>query len=190
MADMSAGNIDRQRALLTEYGYLAVGPGTVLCALFGGMARLGQQALLAPADRSGARSWSLSGMFGRDAFPWHTDGAISSHPPHWLVLRPVRLSEPTFTELLDPGDELRQRLARTILLARDHVGRARYLPALVPMKDGYRIRWDSRTCQSRSRAVAQEVAMAAPTATIWWRLDLTLVIDNYRLLHRRPAVSA
>jgi alpha-ketoglutarate-dependent taurine dioxygenase len=158
--------------------------------LIKGLGRLGKPALLRPTEREEARQWSLSGTFGHDAFPWHTDGAISSFPPRWLVLRPVELSEPTTTELLSPCAELRERLERTVLLAKDRAGRARYLPALTLTKDGYRLRWDVRTCRPRSPAVAREVAAATPTSVITWELDVTLLVDNYKLLHRRPAVTA
>lgn len=180
----------RQRAALEQHGYLVLGPRDAPDELIAGLGRPDQPVLLRPTDRDGARRWSLSGTFGHDAFPWHTDGAISSHPPRWLVLRPVRLSEPTATELLSPSAELRERLERTVLLAKDHAGRARYLPALISTKDGHRLRWDPRTCRSRSTAVARDVAAALPTSVVTWELGITLVIDNYKLLHRRPAVTA
>jgi hypothetical protein len=186
----SVGDLVRQHAALEHHGYLLLGPRDAPDQLIKRLGRLGQPMLLRPTERDRARSWSLSGTFGQDAFPWHTDGAISSCPPRWLVLRPVRLSEPTATELLDPSDDLRERLGRTVLLAKDRAGRARYLPALMLMKAGYRLRWDPRTCRSRSTAVAQDVARAMPTSVVAWDFGITLVIDNYKLLHRRPAVSA
>jgi hypothetical protein len=137
-----------------------------------------------------SRVWSLSGSFGRSAFPWHTDGAISSRPPRWIVLRAVELSERASTELMDPSDGLLRSLQRTVLVARDRLGRARYLPAYVPMDHGHRVRWDPRTCRPRSEETAVEVAMTPPSAAIEWRPDLSVVIDNYRLMHRRPAVGA
>jgi alpha-ketoglutarate-dependent taurine dioxygenase len=180
----------RQRAALEQGGFLLLGPRDAPGELIENLGRLGQPQLLHPTDRDGTRRWSLSGTFGRDAFPWHTDGAVSSSPPRWIVLRPVRLSEPTVTELLSLSAELCERLERTVLLAKDRAGRARYLPALTLTKDGYRLRWDPRTCQSRSTAVARDIAAAMPTSVVSWKPDVTLVIDNYKLLHRRPAVSA
>jgi hypothetical protein len=185
----SVGDLARQRAALEQHGYLLLGQRDAPDDLINGLGRPGEPVLLHPAERDRARRWSLSGTFGQDTFPWHTDGAISSCPPRWLVLRPVRLSEPTATELMSPSNDLRERLGRTVLLAKDRVGRARYLPALVLTKDGYRLRWDPRTCRSRSTAVTQDVAQAMPTSVVVWELGITLVIDNYRLLHRRPAVS-
>jgi hypothetical protein len=180
----------QQRALLEQCGYLLLRPQNAPDEVIGGLGRLGQPTLLRPTGREVARSWSLSGTFGHDAFPWHTDGAISSHPPRWLVLKAVELSEPTVTELLSPCTKLRERLAQTVLLARDHAGRARYLPALMLTKDGYRIRWDPRTCRPRSTIVAEDMVAAVPTSIITWELGATLVIDNYKLMHRRPAVNA
>ena len=178
-----------QRAALKERGFLVVGPGDASNELFEDVRRFGEPALLRSADQREARSWSLSGTFGREAFPWHTDGAISSDPPRWLVLRMRSMSEITSTELLEPGTQLRSRLARNVLLAKDHVGRARYLPALMATENGYRLRWDPRTCRSRSLIIERDVAAAMPTAVIAWELGITLVIDNYRLLHRRPTVA-
>lgn len=180
----------RQRAALEHRGHLLLRPEDAPSELIKSLGRLGRPALLRPTEREGAREWSLSGTFGHDAFPWHTDGAISSLPPRWLVLRPVELSGPTTTELLNPCAELRERLGGTVLLAKDHAGRARYLPALMLTKDGHRLRWDPRTCRPRSPGVAREVAEAMPTSVIRWELDVTLVFDNYKLMHRRPAVTA
>jgi alpha-ketoglutarate-dependent taurine dioxygenase len=186
----SACDTAGQRAALEEHGYLLLRPQNAPNKFIEGLGRLSQPTLLRSMDREVARRWSLSGTFGQDAFPWHTDGAISSEPPRWLVLRPIDLSEPTTTELLSPCPELRERLQRTVLLAKDHVGRARYLPALMLTKDGHRIRWDPRTCRPRSTLTAQDIAAAIPDFIVKWELGDTLLIDNYKLMHRRPAVNA
>lgn len=190
MPRISSRDPARQRAALEQRGYLLLRPQDAPGELIEVLGRVGQPVLLRPTGREGARKWSLSGTFGHDAFPWHTDGAISSRPPRWLVLRPVELSEPTTTELLSPCAELLERLGRNVLLAKDHAGRARYLPALMLTKDGHRLRWDPRTCRPRSIAVAQDIAAAMPTSVVNWELGVTLLIDNHKLLHRRPAVNA
>jgi alpha-ketoglutarate-dependent taurine dioxygenase len=181
--------VDRLRADLAVHGYLVL-EGRDPYRLFDAACKIGEPALLRARDRQVSRGWSLSGSFGRSAFPWHTDGAISSRPPRWIVLRAVELSEWTSTELTDPSDGLLRSLQRTVLVARDRLGRARYLPAYVPMDHGHRVRWDPRTCRPRSEETAVEVAMTPPSAAIEWRPDLSVVIDNYRLMHRRPAVGA
>ena len=144
---------------------------------------------LEPKDATQARAWSLSGTFGLDAFPWHTDGAISSDPPRWLLLRAVELSDPTRTELLIPPADLLGGLHRTTLRAVDQFGRARYLPAVVPLSDGnFRLRWDPRTCTPRTGLAIEDVEGSAPTVHIEWFAERLLVIDNYKVLHRRPAI--
>lgn len=190
MLKTNVDTLARQHAALKQDGYLLLSSRDSPDELIKRLGRVGQPVLLRPTDRDHARRWSLSGTFGRGTFPWHTDGAISSYPPHWLVLRPVSLSEATATELLNPSADLRDRLGRTVLLAKDCAGRARYLPALISTEAGYRIRWDPRTCRSRSMAVAKDIAEAMPTLVVTWEMGVTLVIDNYKLLHRRPAVSA
>jgi Taurine catabolism dioxygenase TauD, TfdA family len=186
----SAGSVGELRAELAAMGYLLVDSEFAAADFFEGLGKVGRPTQLRSVDRDEAQSWSLSGRFGRAAFPWHTDGAISSDPPRWLMLRPLELSVPTATELLDPSSTLCSRLERTVLLAKDHVGRARYLPALVPTHDFHRLRWDPRTCRSDSPGLVSDIEGTPPTAMIRWQLGMTLVVDNFRLLHRRPAVDA
>jgi hypothetical protein len=181
--------LSEQLAILSERGHLILDRTELGRELVGALGAAGMPERLVTANRELARNWSLSGSFGRGSFPWHTDGAISSNPPRWLVLRPVELSEPTSTELLDPAPAMLHRLARTVLIARDHAGRARYLPARVPTQHGYRLRWDPRACPPRISSIADEVDAMPPTRTVEWRHGRVLVIDNHRLLHRRPAVA-
>jgi hypothetical protein len=186
----SASSAGELRAELAVEGYLLLDSEFVAADFFDGLGQVEQPTQLRPVDRNEAQSWSLSGRFGRGAFPWHTDGAISSDPPHWLMLRPLELSAATTTELLDPGPTLCRRLERTVLLAKDHAGRARYLPALVPTHDFHRIRWDPRACRPDSPGLVSDLEDTAPTVIVSWQLGMTLVLDNFRLLHRRPAVNA
>ncbi|MEV1249503.1 hypothetical protein [Nonomuraea sp. NPDC049750] len=135
-------------------------------------------------------SWSLSGTYGLEAFPWHTDGAISSRPPRWIVLRALSIPQTTHTELLDPDPSLLAGLRRTVLRAVDSTGRARHLPAAVPEEGRWRVRWDPRVCAPQIGLSLDEVDARAPTAIIEWREGRVVVLDNARLLHRRPAVLA
>lgn len=187
---MSEPSLTGPRTALAEQGFVTLDPDVKLWSLFDGIGRLDRPILLRSTDRDAARGWCLSGTYGRGAFPWHTDGAISSHPPRWLVLRPMEVSEATATELLRPTLALRERLRRTVLIARDHANRTRYLPALMPTNDGHRLRWDPRTCKPLSTSAAIDLDGATPSVVIRWELGRTLVIDNHRVLHRRPAVAA
>lgn len=80
-------------------------------------------------------------------------------------------------------------MRRTVLRATDRTGRIQYLPAAVPNETGRRFRWDPRTCQPRAGLTVAEMERQLPTTTIQWKQGRLLIIDNARLLHRRPAVS-
>ncbi|MEU8061743.1 TauD/TfdA family dioxygenase [Microbispora bryophytorum] len=154
--------------------------------------RLGRSSMsheLKPRKQAAADPWSLSGVYGLGPFPWHTDGAISSDPPRWVLLRAVRVSEGTWTELLEPDVEVQTAMRRTVLRATDRTGRIRHLPAAVPDGDRWRLRWDPRTCAPRTGLTIDEMQRQSCTETVTWAEGRLLIIDNSRLLHRRPAVD-
>lgn len=154
------------------------------------LGRASSAMLLEPKGSGEARHWSLSGVYGLRAFPWHTDGAISSSPPRWLLLKAVELSYPTCTELLVPDAGMIASLRGTILRARDRSGRVKYLPAIVPDPCGSsRLRWDPRTCAPRTGLRIEEIEERSPSVRIEWDVGRLLVVDNFKLLHRRPAVQ-
>ncbi|TDC47633.1 hypothetical protein E1258_28465 [Micromonospora sp. KC207] len=144
---------------------------------------------LEPKDKGEALSWSLSGVYGLGAFPWHTDGAISSDPPRWLLIQAIELSDRTWTELLAPNGDILACLRKTSLRAMDPVGRVSYLPAVAPLGPGrMRLRWDPRICTPRYGLAIDEIEGQTPTARVEWQPGRLLVIDNFRVMHRRPAV--
>ena len=107
------------------------------------------------------------------------------------MLRPLNLNAPTSTEVLDLPTALRRRLRRVTLLVKRSTGRRSYFPALMKTPDGYeRVRWDPRADVRGDESIASEINSLAPTAVIEWAPGRTVVIDNYRMLHRRPPVSA
>lgn len=63
-----------------------------------------RQQVLISADRNEVRNCGLSGMFGRDGFPWHIDGAISSHPPR--LARPASRARAVVPEMLQAAETL------------------------------------------------------------------------------------
>ncbi len=152
--------------------------------------RIGKSEELTPRVREAAAPWSLSGTYGTGAFPWHTDGAVSTNPPRWIILSGKRINGNTHTELLDPLPDLRLKLRRTVLRVTDSRGRVRHLPASLPAKDGLRLRWDPRTCTPLTGVSLDEVTRHEPSARVPWVTGRVLIIDNFRLLHRRPAVSS
>ncbi|MBO2461467.1 TauD/TfdA family dioxygenase [Actinomadura violacea] len=186
---------DDWRETLDRYGFVVLDDHS-LAQVAPALGRPGTSALLTPHDRHRADPWSLSGVYGQDAFPWHTDGAVSARPPRWLVLRAVQINDAPPTELLDPAPALLAELRRTVLKVTDRRGRVRYLPAAnhepepeSGRGDGrWRLRWDPRTCVPRAGVTIDEVSARAPTGTVQWHEGRIAIVDNHRLMHRRPPV--
>lgn len=176
---------------LSELGYAALDGQDSTSLIAATLGRAGKSALLTPHDAPEADAWSLSGQYGLGAFPWHTDGAISAKPPDIILLRAIRLSERTSTELLLPTSNFIEALTGTLLRVKNRMGRVRYLPAVVPIADGRKkVRWDPRTCEPITGIAAiDEIEQLPCTVRIDWEEGRLLVIDNRRLLHRRPAVA-
>ena len=133
--------------------------------------------------------WSLSGAYGCAAFPWHTDAAVALRPPRWIVLSAVELEQPTMTEVLLPPPATLATLFRTTLRVRSRNGVLRYLPAVVRDHHGYRLRWDPRVAQPSTSDLLDQIENLSATSVIEWTCGRSVIIDNHRALHRRPAVS-
>lgn len=133
--------------------------------------------------------WSLSGTYGYTAFPWHTDAAVALSPPRWFVLSAVDVSEPTNTEVLLPTSDILKKLRRGLLTVRSRSGNVRYLPAAVVVPYGHRLRWDPRVASPHDSDLLAEVDAQDPTSAIQWRPGLSVIVDNHRTMHRRPAVD-
>ncbi|MEV5010984.1 TauD/TfdA family dioxygenase [Streptomyces sp. NPDC055692] len=101
----------------------------------------------------------------------------------------MRISGTTCTELLDPCPRLQLGLRRTVLRVKDRRGRVRHLPASLPTRDGWRLRWDPRTCKPLSGVSIEEIERYPPSTRVDWQEGRLLLIDNFRMLHRRPEVS-
>jgi Taurine catabolism dioxygenase TauD, TfdA family len=178
------------RERLSELGYVWVDAEDIPLVI-SAFERVGKPTELTPRSKNEADPWSLSGTYGLGAFPWHTDGAISVHPPHLILLRVIRMSEPSSTDLLDPSPQILTALQSTVLRATDRAGRHRYLPAAMPTNGGrWRVRWDPRTCMPKTGMTIAEMEQQEATTRVEWRTNRFLVIDNLRLLHRRPAVDS
>lgn len=154
--------------------------------------RVSASELLIPREPANARPSTLSARVGYGEFPWHTDGAVALFPPDWLILRGVRFSQPTATELADPSWSLLRLLSRTVLKAQNANGGKRYFPAHLGATPGGgpRIRWDETKCRPNRADVQERIRCLEPSASIGWREGQALVVDNRRMLHRRPSVVA
>lgn len=146
--------------------------------------------VLTPKDPADARPKSLSGVYGRGAFPWHTDGAVASDPPRWLGMHSAAASVVT-TEVLDPSPDLLHAFSRTTVRATDSSGQTVMRLALMNVTDDLtRVRWDPRACPSGDLELEAQVEAERATGHVTWAGDTWVVLDNFRLLHRRPSAVA
>lgn len=141
------------------------------------------------ATPSSASSWTLTDRFGRGVFPWHTDGAIARRPPRFIVLQNLTESRVP-TEIAAVPAHVQDQLGCVVLRARDYRGRSRLLSAIERYPDHDLLRWDARSCSVAAGPASVAAAIASLTATAQadWTSPTTVVIDNWKVLHRRPAV--
>ena len=145
--------------------------------------------LLEPKSAEDSNPWSHSGVNGYGAFPWHTDGAISLNPPRWMMLECLVAETSTSTELLLPDENALSLLRKVVLKMTDQIGRSRFLPAAVPLGKGrFRLRWDPRVGVPGDPGIIDSIESRGASNTMDWQEEAVLVVDNYRILHRRPAV--
>lgn len=165
---------------------------------------LPQVQTLVPTEISQAPPNTYSGNFGMGAFPLHTDLAHWGVPPRFLALRCVNGSAVVPTRVLD-GHVLVRRigltnLRRAMVQSRRPLQNRKQLLSLCERlsEDGaYRMRWDSiylkPASESASTIFEKISAFLATAQAEEFRLlepGDTLIIDNWRCLHGRGAVSA
>lgn len=152
---------------------------------------------LFPRERSVHQPWTLSDHYGYGEFPWHTDGAVARIPPRFVALGRVDGSYggPN-TELLDVRSKLGlaklHELRGTVLRVSSRSGRRSYRCAYSEIDGQPILRWDERVCTVARglKDLAFLLDGCEPTAVIeGWGDGRVLVFDNWKLLHRRPAVS-
>ncbi|MEU9690293.1 TauD/TfdA family dioxygenase [Amycolatopsis japonica] len=145
-----------------------------------------------------AEPWSLSGRYGLGEFPWHTDGAISKKPPRYMALLAIEcqvggaLTQIFDTRNSDTGiDSVADKLQSVVLRGRDKTGRRRTLRARETIDGEMLVRWDPRCLEADDRH-HKEIDRSIATNTVEsinWRPGTLAIIDNWRMLHRRTAVS-
>lgn len=158
-------------------------------------ARLGtaevRRQVLRPTVAERARQGTHSATAGLGEFPWHTDGAIALKPPQWMVLRCIEAAYPTSTQICLPTGDLRRALRRLTLLIRQESGRRAYLPVLLSSgPNDWCLRWDPRATVIGPNEARVAVARAQPTDEVAWQPGRIVILDNHRVMHRRPSVSA
>ena len=144
---------------------------------------------------------TYSGIFGLNRFPYHTDLAHWPLPPKYLLLRCVRGYADVPTLLLDGlamaaivgHDKMRRAL---IMPRRPQGGRLR-LHRLLQMVDRSKfVRWDEVFLQPASLIGSEAsiqfkslVDQMTPTHAVMINDGDLLIIDNWRMLHGRPAIA-
>lgn len=190
VSNLRYGSTVAAERVLIASGFVIVDDRQTVGPLIMRLGRESQPETLAPRAKDDGARWSHSDHHGFGGFPWHTDGAVSTLPPRWMVLECEVSEGPTETHLLDPSAEVILRMRRSVMRVRNQAGRVRYLPAASPSGDGgLRLRWDPRVCEASDATLAETIADQPPTGVCEWSPGRVLVVDNWRMLHRRPPVD-
>lgn len=146
-------------------------------------------------DSSERSPRSLTGIYGRGAFPLHTDQAKVLRPPRFILLRLLEgdSKRPTLVarvnDIISPT--LMAELRRTVWLVDG--GRGRFYSSVVsstPAGVTY-VRFDRhcmRPACPESECIARELDKALEKATpqeIQWEADSVVILDNWTALHGR-----
>lgn len=137
---------------------------------------------------------SLSKLYGRGQQPWHTDLAHRLCPARFVLLACVHPgSAAVVTELSDTRASLEPCLAEggnsEPFLVRG--GRNSFYATVLDQRSG-RLRYDpacmSPTSSAGSR-MAQAISSRQATTAVEWKRGRILILDNWRMLHRRQDAS-
>lgn len=159
--------------------------------------------VLTPCELSTARRNTTSAIYGLGAFPPHTDMAHWPLPPRYLVMRARNIPANVPTLLIDSrklklDDQLQSLWRRTVW----KVSKVRhpYLCSMFFEHHGITgLRWDTCTMSPYGNVAAQIVDTAYtafqnlldtnPIEIAWKSPHEILIVDNWRMLHSRSAVS-
>jgi L-asparagine oxygenase len=157
---------------------------------------------LRPHAKSSASPNTYSGNFGEGEFPMHTDLAHWAVPPRYLILRCIRGASEVATSVFDGNvmiDDIGPTsLRRTLVQPRRPLRNGKQLLRLLDYLEGYDtgvLRWDSiflhpATDESEKThsLVATYIKSVAAREVVLLNLGDTLIIDNWRMIHRRSPV--
>lgn len=152
---------------------------------------------LVPHEAVDARPHSLSGQYGLQAFPLHSDLAQWPVPPRYLILAAAKAApncaSTTFAAVPSLKDDAFAAIAAGIFTVPN--GRRSFL-ASICQRDRPFIRFDSACMRpideiscSASATFRQEMEVAGITAVEWAPGDI-VIVDNWHVLHGRASVPS
>jgi alpha-ketoglutarate-dependent taurine dioxygenase len=154
--------------------------------------------IIRPNRKLTSKENTYSGIFGMNEFPLHSDLANWYTPPRYLALRGVVSKEGAFTHLLDSRSILntfpKSELSRFLVRPRRPVNfQLPIYKIYEPRFEGFR--WDpvflepaSNTHKSNFKDLRKYIT-SQRVEKICLKTNDVLIIDNYRMLHGRSAVS-
>ena len=156
--------------------------------------------VLTPASENERLPNSYSGLYGFGPFPMHTDLAHHRLPPRYFMLRCCIPAKGVGTTLIDSTDILAtvgtSLLSRALVQPRRPRAGVRPLLRLFDPAHGL-FRWDIEFLRPASDAGKQAVSAVADALEGQERTQLELacrgdllVIDNWRMVHGRTAVTS
>lgn len=159
--------------------------------------------VLSPHEKESARPNSTSAMYGRDAFPLHTDMAHWPLPPRYMVLR-ARVPASDFPTVLIDSHKI-----ELSPLIREQCHRASW--KVVGVKKSFLcsmffshngisgFRWDvctmvpygplAKSVTPTMKEALERLLKKEPISMNWESHDDLLIIDNWRMVHMRPAIN-
>lgn len=151
--------------------------------------KLSQMRLQAnPADV--ARPNTLSSRHGLGTFPMHTDNALASPPPRYIIFcAPKHRACKT---LLFPANACANDLWTESVFVSRLRGRLRYSTAIIEYGGEKGIRYNAACMLPQNepaRQLTRVLQDCTPTNTIDWTHSGRAVIDNWRCLHGRDPVK-
>ncbi|PBB52360.1 TauD/TfdA family dioxygenase [Mesorhizobium sp. AA22] len=145
---------------------------------------------------------TYSGIFGLGRFPFHTDLAHWLRPPPYLMLRCVRGFDDVPTLLVD-GRSIVEAVTIDIVQRavvrprRPQSSEMRLLRIWETTDTGHLLRWDEVFLKPASlvgevafRKIREHLETVVPVPVALVDAGDTLIVDNWRMLHGRPAISA
>jgi hypothetical protein len=135
---------------------------------------------------------SMSAIFGRKAFPFHTDGAYIETPPRYIAMRSPYQIKNCPTILLFPKfskSEIHQ-LEKNVWLVNGGRGKF-YSPIIQQTQLGMLLRFDLQCMKPAldeflaSREIMEAAIAKSITMEVEWKKNDCMVFDNWKLLHSR-----